>query len=85
MGGGLAWREDAFYGGLIAETDVGTYWAYDTARQGYGGYGAFFRPAKGRARPRNQEPLGNFQTIEQARERCERHYRERSVKPRPTT
>ena len=63
----LAWNSL----GLAADTERGQY----SVREGsYGGFGAFFRPARGRARlPKDQQPLGYFDTIEKAREHCEKH------------
>lgn len=46
----LHWEEDPMLSGLVAETSLGTYWVFDTAKHGYGGIAASFRPAQGRAR-----------------------------------
>lgn len=74
----LHWQQKDYF--LVAETGGGTYQVFDTALHGYGGIGAFFRPAQGRARlPKDRQPLGNVKTIEEAKARCEQHYERRSA------
>ena len=68
----LSWNTSGL--GLVADTEHGEYSVFDTGRMGYGGFGAFFRPAQGRAfLPKDQLLLGNFDTIEKAQARCEQH------------
>jgi hypothetical protein len=65
----------------VAETGSGAYQVFDTALYGDGdGFGAFFQPAQGRARlPTDRQPLGNLKTVEEAKARCEQHYKKRAA------
>jgi hypothetical protein len=70
----LNWTD---YGeGFTAVTPAGTYGVIDLARRGSGGFGAFLRPAQGRARlPKNGQALGNFTTLAEAKAACQEHAR----------
>jgi hypothetical protein len=77
----MNWKDDDHGYGLIADTKRGSYSVSDNRRSGYADHGrlnfkAFFQPAKGRSRlPKIGQPLGLFDTIEQAQACCERHAR----------
>jgi hypothetical protein len=68
----LNWTD---YGeGFTAVTPAGTYGVIDLARRGSGGFGAFLRPAQGRARlPKGGQALGNFATLDEAKAACQEH------------
>jgi hypothetical protein len=70
----LNWTD---YGeGFTAVTPAGTYGVIDLARRGSGGFGAFLRPAQGRARlPKSGQALGNFTTLAEAKAVCQEHAR----------
>jgi hypothetical protein len=70
----LNWTD---YGeGFTAVTPAGTYDVIDLARRGSGGFGAFLRPAQGRARlPKSGQALGNFKALAEAKVACEEHAR----------
>ena len=80
----LTWRTWNDCYGFKAETKIGSYAAHDLTVFGYrGGYAAFFRPAQGRARsPKDRQPLGNFDTMEEAKPQCEQHARETADRTR---
>jgi hypothetical protein len=67
----LRWRDGIV--GQAAKTAAGVYTMIDISIFGLSGVVASFTPVQGRSRtPKERQPLGNFQTSEQARRRCER-------------
>lgn len=68
----MVWRKLALGGGFFAETKNGAYWAGTTP---FGAFGASFRSARDPLSMVSKS-LGEFQTLEQAKVVCERHYSE---------
>ena len=68
----LVWQEPELGGGLVAQTENG---AYRVGTTPYGAFGASFRPVRDPLSI-DSKPLGEFETLQQAKVKCEQHYTE---------
>jgi hypothetical protein len=68
----LVWQGLELGGGVAAEKENG---AYRVGTTPYGAFGASFRPVRDPL-SMDSKPLGEFETLEQAKVKCEQHYSE---------
>lgn len=72
----LAWQEIAAWRFEARTSEGALYVAHDNRLVGYpDSFGAHYRPPQGQVRlPKNTEPLGVAQSMEEAKALCEQHY-----------